>query len=141
MFQSIRREASDRAHYIAQFRSLCAVMLGLCGVFCGACITACSPTERWARSPYRTHILAHNPMVLVAHIFGLYEGVARLPFESSLLRAGICLVALVYRHRHFRWRASSAVSTTECVSLSTRSKINRNKTNKTLDSRIRTQIE
>ena len=31
-FQSIRREASDAKHYIAQFRSLCAVMLGLCGV-------------------------------------------------------------------------------------------------------------
>lgn len=123
MCQSIRREASDATRYIVQFRSVCAIMLGLCGVFRGACIIACSPTDCWATGPCCTHFLSIKIGSRLCTSFGLHEGVAGEARSAVRVecptRAGICLAVLVYRHRHFRWRASSAVSTAECVSLNT----------------------
>ena len=145
-FMSRQRKVSDAAHYIAQSCSFCAVMLGvmrvcsrdfrsrcqvyagadgdsLRGVFRGACITACRPTDSWAIGPCCTHFLSIKLGSRLCTSFGLHEGVAGEARSAVRVecptRAGICLVALVYRHRHFRWRASSAVSTAECGSLNT----------------------
>lgn len=126
-FMFRQRKVSYAAHYTAQFCSFCAVMLGvmrvcsrdfrrrcqvyagvdgdsLCGAFRGACITACRPTDCWATGPCCTHFLSINFGPLLHRLWLTWrrlEGCETSVRVECPTRAGICLVALVYRHHHF----------------------------------------